>query len=161
MNVATPQKLKLCAENENHGKNFLLDRFGKDCLLLIKSEKNCTLKLGVEKHPRYQAAILMDISNAFDAMSHYLQLAKLRAYKMSESALKALRAYFLNRRQKVKMSDTYLIVTGMLYIRYSPRLHSGTNTLLTTLSTTYFILSTMLNYTNILMTILYVTSIKM
>ena len=53
------------------------------------------------------AAILMDLSKAFDAMPHDLLLAKLRAYRMSESALKALRAYFLNRKQRVKISDTY------------------------------------------------------
>ena len=49
----------------------------------------------------------MDLSKALDAMPHDLLLAKLRAYGMSESALKALRAYFLNRKQRVKISDTY------------------------------------------------------
>ena len=53
------------------------------------------------------AAFLMDQSKAFNAMSHDLLLAKLRAYRMSERALKALRAYFLNRKQRVKISDTY------------------------------------------------------
>ena len=52
------------------------------------------------------AAILMDLSKAFDAMPHDLLLARLRAYRMSESALKALRAYFLNLKQRVKISDT-------------------------------------------------------
>ena len=70
----------------------------------------------------------MDLSKAFDAMPHDLLLAKLRAYRMSESALKALRAYFLNSKQGVK----FLIhtVIGILYkgIRVFPRFHSGTNT---------------------------------
>ena len=53
------------------------------------------------------AAILMDLSKAFDAMPHDLLFAKLRAYRMPESALKALRAYFLNHKQRVKISDAY------------------------------------------------------
>ena len=53
------------------------------------------------------AAILMDLSKAFDAMPHDLLFAKLRAYRMPESALKALRAYFLNHKQRVKIPDAY------------------------------------------------------
>ena len=101
----------------------------------------------------------MDLSKAFDAMPHDLLLAKLRAYWMSESALKALRAYFLNSKQGVKISDTYsdwdTIIKGI------PQGSILGPILLTVLSMICFILSKMLIYTFMLMTILYGTSIKM
>ena len=55
-------------------------------------------------------AAILDLSKAFDAVphvSHDLLLVQLTAYRMSVSALKALRAYFLNHKQRLKISDTY------------------------------------------------------
>jgi hypothetical protein len=40
------------------------------------------------------AAILMDLSKAFDCLSHNLLMLKLEAYGLSENSLKLLKSYF-------------------------------------------------------------------
>ena len=49
---------------------------------------------------KYVAAIIMDLSKAFDCLSHGLLL--LKAYGVSESAIKLLKSYLTNRKQCVK-----------------------------------------------------------
>ena len=53
VNVVTPQELNMvCGEsNEINGEKNFFEFYcrEKNCLLLIRSEKNCTFKLGVEK----------------------------------------------------------------------------------------------------------------
>ena len=65
----------------------------------------------------YLAAILMDLSMAFDCLSHDLLLMKLKANCLSQSALEMLNSYLANRKQCVKIgqntSDLLDIVKGV------------------------------------------------
>ena len=66
---------------------------------------------------KYVAAILMDLSKAFDCLSHDLLLLKLKAYGVSENAVKLLKSYLTNRKQCVKLgtfkSDFQPILKGV------------------------------------------------
>ena len=50
-------------------------------------------------------AILMDLSKAFDCMSHDLLLAKLKAYGLDMVSIKLMSSYLSNRNQRVKVGD--------------------------------------------------------
>jgi len=52
---------------------------------------------------KYVAAILMDLSKAFDCLPHNLLIEKLKTYGLSEKALKLLSNYLTNRKQCVKV----------------------------------------------------------
>jgi hypothetical protein len=54
----------------------------------------------------YIAAVLMDLSRAFDCLPHKLLLLKLEAYGMSKSALQLIENYLTNRKQCVKVGTT-------------------------------------------------------
>ena len=62
-------------------------------------------------------AILMDLSKAFDCISHDLIIAKLAAYNIYDTALKLIFSYLKNRRQCVRINNTYSnfenIITGV------------------------------------------------
>ena len=66
---------------------------------------------------KYVAAILMDLSKAFDCLPHDLLLLKLKAYGVSENAIKLLKSYLTNRKQCVKLgtfiSDFQPILKGV------------------------------------------------
>ena len=49
------------------------------------------------------AAILMDLSKAFDCLPHGLLIAKLRAYGLSEGAVKLLESYLTDRTQQIRL----------------------------------------------------------
>ena len=53
------------------------------------------------------AAVLMDLSKAFDCMDHSLLLAKLHAYGLSKNALLLIRSYLSNRKQRVGLDHEY------------------------------------------------------
>ena len=55
----------------------------------------------------YSAAVLMDLSKAFDTINHDLLLAKLHAYGVSANALKLMMSYLQNRHQRTKINDSY------------------------------------------------------
>jgi hypothetical protein len=57
---------------------------------------------------KYIAAVLMDLSNAFDCLPHKLLLLKLEAYGMSKSALQLIENYLTNRKQCVKAGTIWL-----------------------------------------------------
>ena len=54
---------------------------------------------------KFVAAILMDLSKAFDCLPHKLLINKLDAYGVSESALKLIKNYLSNRKQCVKIGN--------------------------------------------------------
>ena len=51
--------------------------------------------------------LLMDLSKAFDSISHPLLLAKLHAYGFAENAIKLLASYLTGRSQKVKIHSDF------------------------------------------------------
>ena len=53
------------------------------------------------------AALLTDLSKAFDCLSHELLIAKLDAYGFSPSALKLMHSYLSNRKQRTKVNASY------------------------------------------------------
>ena len=52
-------------------------------------------------------ALLTDLSKAFDFLPHELLIAKLDAYCFDKSSLKLIHSYLSNRKQRVKINDTY------------------------------------------------------
>ena len=68
-------------------------------------------------YEKYVAAILMDLSKAFDCLPHGLLLLKLKYYGLSENALKLMESYLSNRKQCVKLagfkSDYQYILKGV------------------------------------------------
>ena len=65
----------------------------------------------------YSAAVLMDLSKAFDTINHDLLLAKLHAYGVKNNALKLMMSYLKNRYQRTKVngafSDWEELLTGV------------------------------------------------
>ena len=54
---------------------------------------------------KYVAAILMDLSKAFDCLRHDLLLLKLKTNGLSENALKLMASYLTNRKQCTKLGN--------------------------------------------------------
>jgi hypothetical protein len=54
---------------------------------------------------KYIAAILMDLSKAFDCLPHDLILLKLEAYGLSEKSINLLKSYLSDRKQCVKVNN--------------------------------------------------------
>ena len=52
---------------------------------------------------------LIDLSNAFDCLSHELLLAKLHAYGFSIAALRMIHSYLINRKQITKVNLSTLL----------------------------------------------------
>ena len=56
---------------------------------------------------KYVAAILMDLTNAFDCLLHSLLLGKLSAYGLSDKSCSIVSNYLSNRKQRVKLGPHY------------------------------------------------------
>ena len=54
-------------------------------------------------------ALLTDLSKAFDCLDHELLIAKLNAYGFSLPALKLVRDYLSNRKQRTKVNSLILL----------------------------------------------------
>ena len=49
----------------------------------------------------------MDLSKAYDCLSHDLEIAKFEAYNLSKSSLSLLLNYLTSRKQRVKIGSSY------------------------------------------------------
>ena len=72
------------------------------CLLAMLE----TWKSAVDKGKSF-AALLTDLSKAFDCLSHELLLTKLHAYGFSIAALRLIHSYLTNRKQRTKINLSY------------------------------------------------------
>ena len=64
---------------------------------------------------QYAAAIMMDLSKAFDCLPHGLLIGKLRAYGLSVKACALVSSYLSDRKQTVSLDHT--IVNGQISLR--------------------------------------------
>ena len=71
---------------------------------LIRLKEEWKTSLEAKKHT---AAVLMDLSKAFDSLPINLLIAKLAAYGVSINSLKLLQSYLTNRKQLVKVSGYF------------------------------------------------------
>ena len=53
----------------------------------------------------YTAAILMDLSKAFDCLPHNILLEKLSAYGLSSNSVHLFSSYLSNRKQQIKIGN--------------------------------------------------------
>ena len=84
----------LCGFRKGHNTQHML-------LKLIEDWRKCLDKGGVV------GTILLDLSKAFDSLSHDLLLSKLEAYGFSSSALKLMTDYLKNRFQRVEVGSKF------------------------------------------------------
>ena len=55
----------------------------------------------------YVSALFMDLSKVFDTIKHDLLIAKLKAYGFSKEALKLMKNYLKNQKQKVQINNKF------------------------------------------------------
>ena len=53
------------------------------------------------------AALLTDLSKAFDCLNHNLMIAKLHAYGFDESSLKLISSYIVGKNQRIRIGNSY------------------------------------------------------
>ena len=80
----------LCAFGRGHGCQTIL-------LMLLEDWRNA-----LDKN-QYVAAVLIDLSKAFDCLPHDISLDKLSAYGMSTDSVSLLESYLSNRKQQIKI----------------------------------------------------------
>ena len=64
------------------------------------------IRQGLDKN-EHVGCLLMDLSKAFDCLDHDLLIAKLDAYGLSNSSCKLIKSYLSDRKQRVKIQNTY------------------------------------------------------
>ena len=55
----------------------------------------------------YVSALFMDLSKAFDTINHDILVGKLKAYGFSKEALRLIKSYLKNRKQKVQINNKF------------------------------------------------------
>ena len=70
---------------------------------LLKLVETCKKALD---NKGFAAAVLMDLSKAFDCLNHDLLLAKLNAYGFSTNAIQMVHSYLTGRRQRIKVNGS-------------------------------------------------------
>jgi hypothetical protein len=76
-----------------------------DQLLRILLILICCLKYNALENNQYVAAVLMDLSKAFDCLPHDILLDKLSACGMSTDSVSLLGSYLSNRKQQIKINS--------------------------------------------------------
>ena len=61
------------------------------------------------------AALLTDLSEAFDCLPHDIIIAKLHAYGFDKASLRPMHSYLTGRYQRVKIGNFYSIWILMIY----------------------------------------------
>ena len=82
----------LSAYRPKYGCQHVLIKLIEDWKQALENEENV-------------GAIFMDLSKAFDCISHRLLLGKLHAYGVSEEACALIKSYLQNRKQRVKLGN--------------------------------------------------------
>jgi len=82
----------LCAFRKGYGCQITLLRLIEDWRIAL--DKN-----------QYIAAVLIDLSNAFDYLPHDILLDKLSAYRVLPHSVSLLKSYLTNRKQQIKLNN--------------------------------------------------------
>ena len=85
--------------------------FSTQHTLLVMIEKMKT----VRDNKKFCAAILTDLSKAFDCICHDLLIAKLNAYGVDRNALKLVYDYLSDRSQKIKVDSSFRAYLDIIY----------------------------------------------
>ena len=85
--------------------------FNVECYLLAMFEK---WKKAVDTKNVF-VALLTDLSKAFDWLPHDLIIAKLNTYGFSFPILNLIQNYLANRKQRIKISDSYGSLSDILF----------------------------------------------
>ena len=84
---------KLSAYRKNYSIQHVL-------LRLIENWRRCL------DENKVVGAVLMDLSKAFDCLSHELLIAKLDAYGFNENTIRLVYSYLTNRKRSVKVKGS-------------------------------------------------------
>ena len=87
--------IKLSGFRKNYNTQYCLN-------YMLEKWKN-TLDKG-----KHVGAVFMDLSKAFDTISHDLLIAKLEAYEFSTNALLFMLSYLRNRSQRVSIKSSFI-----------------------------------------------------
>ena len=63
-------------------------------------------------------AVLMDLSKAFDCLSHDRKIAKLAAYGLGDGALQIIYSYLKNHKQSVEVKGVISLLEVILAVHY-------------------------------------------
>ena len=85
--------------------------FSTQHTLLVMIEKMKTAR----DNKQFCAAILTNLSKAFDCICHDLLIAKLNAYGVDQNALKLVYDYLSDRSRKIKVGSSFSDYLGIIY----------------------------------------------
>ena len=104
---------EFCSNKQEHLRIIFFQNFIADLekVLLALSKK---WKPAVDKGKSF-GALLTDLSKAFDCLPHELLIAKLHSYGFNLNALRLIRSYLSNKRQRTKINESYSSCEEILF----------------------------------------------